>query len=133
VTGVAFTPDGRHLITSGGDRDKTLRLWDLQTGQEVRQFRGHRSGVQGISVSRDGSRLLSAGADGTVRVWDIKSGKELHCFKGHFAQVTSVAFSPDGRRAISGSADGTVRLWGLPKEILSQPPAVAISPGATAR
>jgi WD40 repeat protein len=128
VTGVAFTPDGRYLLSSGDNWDRTVRLWDLQSGQEVRQFRGHRSGVQGISVSPDGSRLLSAGADRTVRLWDIKSGRELHCFRGHSAQVTSVAFSPDGRRAISGSVDGTVRLWGLPKETLPQPPAVAISP-----
>jgi len=112
VTGVAFLPDSRHLLS--GSMDKTLRLWDIRTVREVRRLQGHTMGITSLAVSPDGRRVLSTSLDETIRLWDIETGKEIHCFKGHQDVVTSVAFSPDGRQAVSGSADRTVRVWRLP-------------------
>ena len=71
-----MTPDGRHVV-SGSD-DKTVRLWDLATGQEVRRFTGHQSSVRSVAVTPDGRYVVSGSLDKTVRVWyigDLLPGK----------------------------------------------------------
>jgi WD40 repeat protein len=88
-----------------------LRLWDLDSGQEIRCFSGQPSQV---AITRDGRYALSGRGDKTVRLWDLQTGKELHCFTGHTEAVNSVAVSSDDRYALSGSYDGTMRLWRLP-------------------
>jgi WD40 repeat protein len=112
VTAVVFDPTGRRLLSAGADG--TLRLWDVESGKEVRRFVGHKMSVTAAALSSDGRRALSGGLDHTVRLWDVATGQELHRYDGHAEVVSGVAFSPDGRMALSGSADVTVRLWGLP-------------------
>jgi WD40 repeat protein len=119
VRAVAFSPDGRlalsgNLQPTGGYNhasDYDLRLWDVESGQEVRRFRGHTSLVEGVTFSPDGRQALSCGDDGTLRLWEVGTGNELGRFEGNAGWVRGVAFSPDGRRAVSGGADGTVRVW----------------------
>ena len=64
-----------------------------------------------VTFSPDGSRMVSAGADGIVKVWDRQSLRAILTLRGHAAAVTVLAFSADGRRLASGSADGWVRIW----------------------
>jgi hypothetical protein len=104
---MAFSPDGTRLAS--GSFDKTVRVWDAQTGQELHTFRGHNNWVTTVAFSPDGTRLVSGGVDHTVKVWDVASGQELRTFR-HESLVGTVAFSPDGMRLASGS-DGTVRVW----------------------
>jgi hypothetical protein len=109
VTGVAFAPDGRRLLTSGGDR--TLRVWDVTTGQQRRRLGAHDSWVRGVTLAPGGRRVLSWGDDNTLRLWDVAAGRESLRLKGHAEWVRCGAFLPDGRRVVSGSDDGTARLW----------------------
>ena len=109
VYGVCFSPDGRRLASASGDN--TVRIWDADTGQEVRTLKGHTSDVRSVCFSPDGRRLASASHDNTVRIWDADTGQEVRTLKGHTDTVTSVCFSPDGRRLASASNDHTVRLW----------------------
>ncbi len=111
VRAVAVSPDGKQILTASGD--KTVRLWNADTGKELHCLRGHTHGVASVAFSPDGSRGLSGGLDGTVRMWDLVTGKELNCLLGHTHGVASVAFSSDARRALSGGWDKTVRLWDL--------------------
>ncbi|MEQ8667861.1 MAG: protein kinase [Pirellulales bacterium] len=109
VTGVAFSPDGRRLA-SGGD-DNTIKLWDVETGEEVSTLTGHAKGVRSVAFSPDGRRLASGGGDNTIKLWDVETGEEESTLTGHAAGVNSVAFSHNGRRLASGSYDKMIKLW----------------------
>jgi hypothetical protein len=110
---VAFCPDGRRALA--GYYDYSIRLWDLQTGQEVRYYLGHRGTVTSLAVSPDGRTFLSGSDDHTMRLWDLESGVQRCVFRGHKDSVKGVEFSAGGGQAISWSVDGTMRLW-QPKE-----------------
>jgi len=111
VRGVSMTPDGRRAVSASDD--KSLKVWDLETGRELRTLEGHSSPVYGAAVSPDGRRAISASEDCTLKVWDLETGRELRTLEGHSASVDGVAMSPDGRRAVSASVDKTLKVWDL--------------------
>jgi hypothetical protein len=108
---VDFTPDGRILASAGESGD--LRLWDLATGREVSNLRGHQSAMASVAFTPDGRQLASGSWDGTVRLWDLASGREAAALRGHGDDtvcVWSIVFSPDGHTLVSG-AGGLIRTW----------------------
>jgi WD40 repeat protein len=109
VTGVSYSPDGRHVASSAADQ--TVRVWGTASGEELLCLRGHESRVTAVCYSPDGKRLATSSWDGTVRVWDVAGGEEFLCLHGHEVPVTGVCFTPDGRHVASASWDGTVRVW----------------------
>ena len=107
MTSVAIAPDGRTALS--GSADKTLKLWDLATGKELRTFTGHseRGCDDSVAIASETAedRALGQCQDRTLKLWDLASGKEsAHLAPGHFRTiVTSVAIAPDGRTALSAS------------------------------
>jgi small GTP-binding protein len=109
VLSVAWSPNGRRAVS--GAADKTVRLWDVETGGCLRVLEGHSGEVNCVAWSPDGHRALSVAADGIGRLWDVETGRCLHVTAANPTGVRSVAWSPDGGRAVSGADDHTVRLW----------------------
>ena len=113
VLAVGFAADGGTLV-SGGE-DKTVRLWDVVSGKELRTFRGHTDVITAVVVAPDGKAIASGSYDDSVRLWDAATGKELKGLRGHEADVTALAFSPDGQRLVSASLDHSARVWAMPR------------------
>jgi WD40 repeat protein len=106
---VAFSPDGQWLAR-GGD-EYTVRIRDVQTGQELQPLRGHTGDVCSVVFSPDGRWLATAGEDTTVRIWDAKSWKLRHTLRGHMGLAGSLVFIPERQCLVSGSRDHTIKFW----------------------
>jgi WD40 repeat protein len=109
VTSVAVSPDGRLALSSSNDR--TLKLWDLATGQARLTLTGHAGSVLAAEILPDGRQALSASEDGTLRLWDLTTGLPGPVFTDRAGPVYSLSVAADGRHALSGSRDGTLKLW----------------------
>jgi DNA-binding beta-propeller fold protein YncE len=106
---VAFSPDGKLLASSHGD--KAVIVWNVVTGVEVTEIRGLTDAVYCLAFSRDSKRILTGGAEKTIRAWDAATGREVLTLRGHGKEVYCVALSPDGKLIASGSRDKSVRIW----------------------
>jgi WD40 repeat protein/cytidylate kinase len=106
---VAVSPDGQHIVS--GSQDKTVRVWNAQTGDQVAVLEGHSKSVSSASFSPDTQQIVSGSWDKTVRVWNAQTGDKGAVLEGHGDRVTSASFSPDGQQIVSGSHDDTVRVW----------------------
>src|SRR5262249_54852212 len=115
AAGVAFSPDGKTVVTGG--LDGTARLWDAATGEPVGAPMRHEGKVWAVTFSPDGSMVLTGGMDGTARLWDATTGRPIAPPLQRGGRVRAVAFSPDGRRIVTGCGDNTARLWDLPAPV----------------
>lgn len=111
VRSVVFSPDGKLLATAS--IDKTVKIWDAETGQEIRTLTGHADWVNAAVFSPDGKILASASRDKTVKLWNVETGELLKTLANHTDWITSVAFSPDGKLLASASKDATIKIWNV--------------------
>jgi predicted Zn finger-like uncharacterized protein len=134
ITAVAFSADGRLVVSGGGcsafdpqtgrsSQAGEVHLWKAGSGRRLRAGAGHADAVTSVCTSGDGRYLLSGGADRTVRLWEAATGRCVRTFTGHAAAVTAVALSPDGRWAVSAGADRVLKVWVLDWDLAECEPA----------
>ena len=106
---MVVSPDGKSLAS--GNYDNLVLIWDAETGEQLRQFKGHSDHVVSVAFSPDGNRIASGSYDGTIRIWNVVSGKQLRSLDPRVGKIYSVAFSPDGKLLASGHNDGDIKVW----------------------
>jgi WD40 repeat protein len=131
VDSVAFSPDGKYMVTGVGERinalvyDDTVRLWELGHGNLLWQFAGEQEDVLSctafrnrLAFSPDGSLLAVTSHDFSVQIWDVNDRKLLRTLEGHTEPVLDLTMSSDGTTLASVSLDGTIRLWRVSDGVL---------------
>jgi roadblock/LC7 domain-containing protein len=123
VAAVAFSPDGRTLVSIGGAPGEPgeVRLWEVPSGREAGVLRGHAGRVTAVAFSPDGSNLATAGdvpdhkieqwGAGQVRLWDFPSGHERASWQGHRRLITGLAFAAGGKTLATVGEDRVGLLW----------------------
>jgi WD40 repeat protein len=110
ISVVAFSPDGKIVLTGAGDN--MVQLWSADRGTPIYQPMQHRSPVDAVAFSPDGKTVLTGSDDGTARLWWAESGEPVGKPMRHENVIRGgVAFNPDGQAVLTGSWDGTARLW----------------------
>ncbi|MCA9071241.1 MAG: hypothetical protein KDA84_20075, partial [Planctomycetaceae bacterium] len=101
LSGVAFTPDSRHLATVSGDR--LLKLWNIETGKEVYSIAAHRDAVWSVAISPDGRTIATAGRDNLIKLWHTATGQPLGELPQERWSFGKIIFSSDGRKLVGRS------------------------------
>jgi len=102
--------DGRRVVTCGYD-DKTIKVWDLQTGKELKTLHVPQKTIDVLAISPDGKHIASGSEDKTIKIWDAQTGTEVMTLRGHRGPVWALAFSPNGKDIASGGDDKAIKLW----------------------
>jgi WD40 repeat protein len=117
IGAVAFAPSGAQfasvgtnaLTTAQVDKSNAILLWDANNVSQQAALAGHTARVNALVYSRDGSRLISAGADKTLRIWDVTAKNALTTIQSQ-SPIRAAAYSPNGQFIAYGAEDGTVAL-----------------------
>lgn len=115
---VAFSPDGKLLAS--GDDEGFIRLWNVETGEEVAVLKGHEANVMSVAFSPNGKHMATGSLDDTVKIWDVATGESVHTFKKRmFKAPWSVCYSPNGKYLAAACNDSNVTQWDLENDCQS--------------
>ncbi|KIJ09606.1 hypothetical protein PAXINDRAFT_27895, partial [Paxillus involutus ATCC 200175] len=105
IYGITYLPGGERVVSCSAD--KTVRIWDVEKGEQEGTSMVHEGWVRGLAVTRDGKRILSGSGD-KVTMWDVETHECIEEWAGHTGDIRCIALSPDDRLAASGGLDGKI-------------------------
>ncbi|CAK7228589.1 pre-mRNA-splicing factor prp46 [Sporothrix eucalyptigena] len=111
VRSLAVEPDNKWFASGAGDR--TIKIWDLVSGQLRLTLTGHISTVRGLAVSPRHPYLFSCGEDKMVKCWDLETNKVIRHYHGHLSGVYTLALHPTLDVLVTGGRDGVARVWDM--------------------
>ncbi|MBI4714476.1 MAG: PD40 domain-containing protein, partial [Nitrospirae bacterium] len=114
VVALVFSPDGKTLATGSRGDDRTLRLWDGLSGEEVRSLKidsAYADQTRALAWSPDGKILAYAGLDGLIRMWEIEKGEPIATMREEGHLPVSLVYHPAGKFLMSGGMEGGIFLW----------------------
>jgi WD40 repeat protein len=111
INSIDISPDGKWVISASSDQ--TVKLWDIETGKELRTFSGHANEIYAVAFLQDGKSFISVSSDKTSKQWNIEKENEVKTFAGHTSDIRALSINPNGKTFITGSFDNTVRLWDI--------------------
>ncbi|KIJ13540.1 hypothetical protein PAXINDRAFT_80943 [Paxillus involutus ATCC 200175] len=109
IWGIAYIPqaDGKRVITCSDD--KTVRIWNVESGEQEGTSMEHEEVVYGLAVTRNGERIVSGGMDMRIKVWDVATHELIEEWESHTrGSIWSIALSPDDQLAASGDSHGKI-------------------------
>jgi WD40 repeat protein len=121
VSSVGLNHDGTKIVSGSGHGDKTIRVWNVDTGECILILKGHTDTVNsvGFNIGNDdenpGTKIVSGSDDKTIRVWNVDTGEYILTLEGHTDGVASVGYNHNGTKIVSGSWDKTIRIWNVDK------------------
>ncbi len=118
VMAIALSADS--TLLASGDRSGLLVLWDLESGEAIRQWQAHEDIILSVDFSHDGEHLGTAGADNKVHLFDVASLENIATFTDHTEDVTVIRFQPGGSLMATGGGDSKVMLYDRNKRVLVQ-------------
>ncbi|KAF5231869.1 hypothetical protein FAUST_9005 [Fusarium austroamericanum] len=111
VSSVVFSHDSKK-VASGSD-DKTIRIWNAETGECERELKSHSDDVNSVAFSHDLKKVALRSNDRIIWIWNTETGECERELKGHRSSVSLVVFSHDSKKVASGSSDATIRIWDI--------------------
>ncbi|CDS02671.1 hypothetical protein LRAMOSA00076 [Lichtheimia ramosa] len=109
VYSARYHPHQDYIVTGG--YDKSVRLYDINTGAVIKTFQGHQLAVTKTIFNPLGNLVVSGSKDNTIKFWDIVSGLCIRTISSHLGEVTSVEMNSSGTYLLSSSKDNSNRLW----------------------
>src|SRR5271157_1356458 len=115
VLSISIAPDGKTLAS--GSEDRSLRIWDIATGNQKSTMIGHSGAIEAVAFDADGTTLVSGAAEGTIKLWDLSNEREIATLRVGSHDVSSVASSGDSKSLAAGLESGAITLWYLRESV----------------
>ena len=111
INSVSISPNNKIIATAS--QDKTVRLWDVESGSVIGTLKGHRRGIWSVVFSPVDQIVATSSGDKTVKIWSLTDHSCLKTFEGHTSSVLKVEFMCDGTQLLSTGSDGLAKVWDI--------------------
>jgi WD40 repeat protein len=112
VTSAVFSPDGKLIVS--GSHDRTVRIWDSETGRCLKTLFGHTQSISVVAFSPDGVLIASGDRWGhTLKIWNVQTGACIYSVEGHSGDIHDLSFSPDGKLVVTAGDDKLIKIWDI--------------------
>ena len=109
ISSATFSPDGRTIATSS--YDKTVRLWDIDSGNKIHTYKGHSNNVSDVVFSPDGRFVVSTSSDNEARLWNVPQDNSRNVIHPNMGNLSMVTYSPNGKFIAAVSVMGQAKVW----------------------